>query len=79
MSRIGKKPIDMPEGVKASIIGQKVEVIGPKGSREFVATEDVTVQLTDNQISVIPRGTSKRSRQQWGMSRTQINNLVEFL
>ena len=77
MSRIGKKPIDMPEGVKASINGQKVEVIGPKGSREFVATEDVTVQLADNQISVVPRGTSKRSRQQWGMSRTQINNLVE--
>ena len=77
MSRIGKKPIDMPEGVKASIVGQKVEVIGPKGTREFVATEDVTLQLSDNQISVIPRGTSKRARQQWGMSRTQINNLVE--
>ena len=77
MSRIGKKPIDMPEGVKASIVGQKVEVIGPKGTREFVATEDITLQLSDNQISVIPRGTSKRARQQWGMSRTQINNLVE--
>ena len=35
------------------------------------------MQLTDNQISVAPRGTSKRARQQWGMSRTQINNLVE--
>ena len=77
MSRIGKKPIDMPEGVKASIVGQKVEVIGPKGTREFVATEDVTLQLSDNQISVTPRGSSKRARQQWGMSRTQINNLVE--
>ena len=77
MSRIGKKPIDMPEGVKASIVGQKVEVIGPKGTREFVATEDVTLQLSDNQISVFPRGTSKRARQQWGMSRTQISNLVE--
>ena len=45
MSRIGKKPIGVPEGVKASIVGQKVEITGPKGSREFVATEDVTLSL----------------------------------
>ena len=44
MSRIGKKPIGVPEGVKASIVGQKVEITGPKGSREFVATEDVTLR-----------------------------------
>ena len=77
MSRIGKKPIDMPEGVRASIIGQKVEVVGPKGIRTFLATDDVNVKLNDNQISVSPRGNSKRAKQQWGMSRTQINNLVE--
>ena len=77
MSRIGKKPIVVPEGVKASIVGQKVEITGPKGSREFVATEDVTLRLLDSEISITPRGNSKRSKQQWGMSRTQIANLVE--
>ena len=77
MSRIGKKPISVPEGVKASIVGQKVEITGPKGSREFVATEDVTLRLLDSEISITPRGNSKRSKQQWGMSRTQIANLVE--
>lgn len=77
MSRIGKKSIEIPEGVKASIVGQRVEISGPKGSREFTATEDVTVQLVESEISISPRGKSKRAKQQWGMSRTQISNLVE--
>ena len=49
---------------------------GPKGTRSFKATDDVTVSLEDNAISVMPRGSSKRARQQWGMSRTQVQNCV---
>jgi large subunit ribosomal protein L6 len=77
MSRIGKKPVDMPAGVSASVSGQTVEVTGPKGTRSFKATDDVTIKVEDNVISVIPRGTSKRARQQWGMSRTMVQNLVK--
>jgi len=76
MSRIGKKPIDLPSGVSAAISGQTVEVKGPKGARSFTATDDVTLTLADNALSVTPRGKSKRARQQWGMSRTQVANLV---
>ncbi len=76
MSRIGKKPIDLPGGVSATVSGQTVEVTGPKGVRRFTATDDVTIALADGVLSVKPRGTSKRARQQWGMSRTQVANLV---
>jgi len=76
MSRIGKKPIDLPGGVSATISGQTVEVTGPKGVRSFTATDDVTITLDDSAVNVRPRGTSKRARQQWGMSRTQVANLV---
>ncbi len=76
MSRIGKKPIDLPKGVTATISGQSVEVKGPKGVRNFRATDDVTITMDDGAISVKPRGLSKRARQQWGMSRTQVANLV---
>ena len=76
MSRIGKKPVDLPSGVTASVSGQTVEVKGPKGTRSFTATDDVTIAVNDNQVTVTPRGKSKRARQQWGMSRTQVQNLV---
>jgi large subunit ribosomal protein L6 len=76
MSRIGKKPVDLPGGVTATISGQTVAVKGPKGTREFTATDDVTLALEDGALTVMPRGKSKRARQQWGMSRTQVANLV---
>ncbi len=77
MSRIGKKPVEMPAGVSATVSGQSIEVKGPNGTRGFKATDDVDIKVDGNVISVTPRGNSKRARQQWGMSRTQIANLVQ--
>jgi large subunit ribosomal protein L6 len=76
MSRIGKKPVELPSGVTASVSGQTVEVKGPKGARSFTATDDVTISVEDKAVKVEPRGKSKRARQQWGMSRTMVQNLV---
>ena len=76
MSRIGKKPVDLPTGVSASVSGQTVEVKGPKGTLSFKATDDVTIAVEDNVVNITPRGSSKRARQQWGMSRTCVQNLV---
>jgi large subunit ribosomal protein L6 len=77
MSRIGKKPVELPAGVSASVSGQTVEVKGPKGTRTFKATDDVTITVEDNQVVVTPRGKSKRARQQWGMSRSMVANCVQ--
>ena len=76
MSRIGKRPVEIPSGVTANVSGQTVEVKGPKGTRSFTATDDVDLKVEDGVIRVTPRGSSKRSRQQWGMTRTQVANLV---
>jgi large subunit ribosomal protein L6 len=76
MSRIGKKPVELPTGVSASVSGQTIEVKGPKGSRSFSATDDVTLAVDGNVVTITPRGSSKRARQQWGMSRTMVSNLV---
>ena len=76
MSRIGKKPVELPSGVTASVSGQTVEVKGPKGTRSFKATDDVTLTVDGNIVTVTPRGKSKRARQQWGMSRTMVANLA---
>ena len=76
MSRIGKKPVELPKGVTAEVKGQTVEVKGPKGTRSFTATDDVTVALDEGRITVTPRGSSKRARQQWGMTRSMVENLA---
>ena len=76
MSRIGKRPVELPSGVEASVSGQTVSVKGPKGAREFTATDDVVITVDGNVVTVEPRGKSKRARQQWGMSRTMVANLV---
>jgi large subunit ribosomal protein L6 len=76
MSRIGKKVVELAAGVSASVSGQTIEVKGPKGTRSFKATDDVTITVDGQTVSVAPRGKSKRARQQWGMSRTMIANLA---
>ncbi len=77
MSRIGKKPVELPKGVSATVSGQAIEVKGPKGTRSFTAGDDVTITIEGTTVSVTPRGTSKRARQQWGMVRSMVANLVE--
>jgi large subunit ribosomal protein L6 len=76
MSRIGKKPVPLTKGVTATISGQTIEVKGPKGTRSFTATDDVTLSIENDAVKVTPRGTSKRARQQWGMARSMVDNLV---
>lgn len=76
MSRIGKKPVALTKGVSASISGQTIEVKGPKGTRSFTATDDVTLTIENDVVKITPRGTSKRARQQWGMARSMVENLV---
>ena len=66
----------MPDGVNASVEGQSVSVKGPKGELSAILVDDVEVQMTDDGIKVTPRSETKRARSMWGMSRTQVANLV---
>ena len=76
MSRIGKKPVSVPGGVTATVNGQTVTAKGPKGELSFVVNEEVLVKLEDGAIKVDPRDESKGARSKWGMSRTQIVNIL---
>ncbi len=76
MSRTGAKAVAVPDGVNANIEGQSVSVKGPKGELSAILVDDVEVQMTDDGIKVTPRSETKRARSMWGMSRTQIANLV---
>ena len=76
MSRIGKKPVSVPQGVTASVDGQTVTAKGPKGELKFVVNDEVLVKLEDGSIAVDPRDQTKDARSKWGMSRTQIANIL---
>ncbi|SFJ21033.1 50S ribosomal protein L6 [Aerobium aerolatum] len=76
MSRIGKRPLPVPQGVTATVNGQTVTAKGPKGEMKFVVNDEVLVTLDDGEISVQPRDDSKDARSKWGMSRSQIENIL---
>jgi len=76
MSRIGKKPVPLPKGVSATLDGQTITVKGPKGTRSFTATDHIAIEVAGDHVKVAPRGTAKQAREQWGMSRTMVANLV---
>ena len=56
MSRIGKKPVELPGGVSATVSGQTIEVKGPKGTLSFTATDDESLKIEDSALTVEPRG-----------------------
>jgi len=76
MSRIGKEPIPLPSGVKVEVKGTHVKVSGSKGTLERDIRPEIEIKQEDTQLILSPRGTSKRVRAFWGMTRTLINNMV---
>jgi large subunit ribosomal protein L6 len=77
MSRVGKKPVAVPSGVTATVTGQTVKVKGAKGELSFLVPEEVTVAMENGAVSVAPRDESKTARAKWGMSRAQLQSLVD--
>jgi len=77
MSRVGKKPVEVPSGVTANVDGQTVRMKGAKGELSFVVPEEVLVAMDNGAVTVDPRDESKTARAKWGMSRAQVQNLVD--
>ncbi|MGP9821968.1 50S ribosomal protein L6 [Salinarimonas sp. NSM] len=76
MSRVGKKPVPVPQGVTASVDGQTVKMKGTKGELAFVVPEEVSVAMQDGSVAVQPRDTTKDARSKWGLSRAMIANIA---
>ena len=77
MSRVGKKPVAVPQGVTASVEGQTVKVKGAKGAMQLVVPDEVVVKFdAKTGITLDPKNETKRARSMWGTSRTLVNNLM---
>ena len=77
MSRIGKKPIEIPNGVTITIDGQTVTVKGPKGQLAWTVAEEIVLTQENGAIALAPREDTQRARAMWGLSRTLVANMVE--
>jgi len=77
MSRIGKKPIEVPKGVEVSIQGSSVSVKGPKGSLQRTFSTGIDIRKEGDSITVTPALYKKEIGALHGLTRTLINNMVE--
>ncbi|MCI8602437.1 MAG: 50S ribosomal protein L6 [Oscillospiraceae bacterium] len=76
MSRIGRKPIDVPSGVEVKIDGSHITVKGPKGTLEREIHRDITVVMEGSQIIVTRPSDDKAHRALHGLTRALVNNMV---
>ncbi|MCZ8378985.1 50S ribosomal protein L6 [Mycobacterium sp. CPCC 205372] len=76
MSRIGKQPVTIPNGVDVTIDGQNVSVKGPKGTLAVALAEPIKVSQDDGAIVVTRPNDERRNRSLHGLSRTLVANLV---
>ena len=76
MSRIGNKPITVPDGVEVKIDGHKVTVKGPKGTLEREIHKNISLTMEGNEIKVTRINDEAQNRRLHGLTRTLINNMI---
>ena len=76
MSRIGKAPIPVPDGVQVDVKGSDLTVTGPKGTLNHTIPESVEVQVEDGVLTVTRANDERRSRALHGLTRSLVNNMV---
>lgn len=77
MSRIGKRPVKIPQGVTVTLDGNAISVKGPKGQLSRTLPAEMTVKVEDGQVSVTRPSDVGRHRALHGLTRSLINNMVE--
>ena len=76
MSRIGRKPINIPAGVDVKVDGNVITVKGPKGELSYKANPALAVEVKDGSVEVTRPDDSKQNRSLHGLTRTLIHNMV---
>ncbi len=77
MSRIGLKPVDIPAGVEVSTDADKFVIVkGPKGESKCKISDNLTIEVKDGTLSVIRKSDSRKDKEQHGLARALIHNMV---
>lgn len=76
MSRIGKLPIEIPQGVEITIDGQTITAKGPLGTESITVREEIAIKKEDNQIVLVRTNEERKTRALHGLSRTLVANAI---
>ena len=76
MSRIGKNPVAIPEGVAVDLAGQILTAKGRLGALSLAVSNEVTATIADGAVTIAPNSETKRARAMWGTTRALVNNMV---
>jgi len=76
VSRIGRMPVVIPDGVKVTLDGSHVQVEGPKGKLEQTFRPEITIKIEDGQVLVSRPSDEPQIRALHGLTRALINNMV---
>lgn len=77
MSRVGKQPITLPQGVKASVQGAEVLVEGPKGKLTYRLGAGVQASTQEGKVLLTANAADKQANANWGTARSVINNMMQ--
>ena len=77
MSRVGKYPVEIPQGVQVAIAGRLLTAKGQLGELKLELTEFVDATVEGNQVTVKPRTQETRARMMWGTTRALVANMVK--
>jgi len=76
MSRIGKHPVAIPQGVTVELANNRLTAKGQLGTLSLVVSNDVSATIADNAVTIAPKDETKRARAMWGTTRALVNNMV---
>ncbi|MGD0650418.1 MAG: 50S ribosomal protein L6 [Verrucomicrobiia bacterium] len=77
MSRIGKKPVEIPPKTKVEVKGQSVVVEGPKGKLDWTVPSPIKVEVKDGKIVATTSQLDRMGKSRWGLTRSLIANMVK--
>jgi large subunit ribosomal protein L6 len=76
MSRVGKYPVEIPQGVQVAIAGRMLTAKGRLGELRLQLTDHVEAKVEDNKVTITPRGNERHARMMWGTTRANVANMV---
>ncbi|HTT78554.1 MAG TPA: 50S ribosomal protein L6 [Stellaceae bacterium] len=76
MSRVGKHPVPIPQGVTVELAGQILTAKGRLGTLSLAVGGEVSATIADGAVTIAPKDETKRARAMWGTTRALVNNMV---